>query len=80
VGVEPPGRRPREQPARGPESELLGFRNRVVAGVVFTVLYVLTFGVLRGHLVPAVVAGTLGGVLVFLLLRRADERRRRRSR
>jgi membrane associated rhomboid family serine protease len=62
---------------RGEHRDLIGFRGRIAVGVVFFVLYALTFG-LRGHVASGLVGGALGGVLFFLLLRRAEERRRHR--
>jgi len=59
--------------------DLLGQRGRLVVGVLFAVLYVLTFG-LRGNLLAGIVSGVLGGVVVYLLLKQADDRRRRRQR
>jgi hypothetical protein len=58
--------------------DLLRTRGRVVVGLAFFALYALTFG-LRGHVASGLVGGALGGFLVFLLLREAEHRRRRRS-
>jgi uncharacterized membrane protein YdjX (TVP38/TMEM64 family) len=52
---------------------------RLIVGVVFAVLYIVTFGPRTGW-VPGVVSGILGGAVVFLLLREVDERRKRRRR
>jgi uncharacterized membrane protein YeaQ/YmgE (transglycosylase-associated protein family) len=71
VGVEP-----QEKP---PHDDLLGFRNRVIVGVVFGALFIATYGPRSGWL-PGVVSGILGGVVVFLLLKEIDERRKRRRR
>ena len=60
-----------------PGDPLLGFRNRVIAGTVFGVLYIAAFCI-RGAYLPGVVGGILGGLLLFLVLREADERKRRR--
>jgi Flp pilus assembly protein TadB len=60
-----------------PGDSLLGVRNRAIAAIVFAVLYGVTFGT-RGSLLPALVSAVLGGLVVFLLLREVDERRRRR--
>jgi hypothetical protein len=74
VGIEEPEKRERR-----PEDEILGFRNRVVMGVIFAAFYIGTFGPRTGVL-PAVVSGILGGVVIFLLLKEIDERRKRRTR
>jgi uncharacterized membrane protein YdjX (TVP38/TMEM64 family) len=71
VGVEP------EKKAK--DDDLLGLRNRVIVAVVFAAFYILTFGPKTGWF-PGVVSGTLGGVVVFLLLKEADARRKRRRR
>jgi uncharacterized membrane protein YdjX (TVP38/TMEM64 family) len=74
VGVEGP----EDKPPR-PHDKLLGVRNRVIVGVVFAALYIVTFGPRTGW-VPGVISGVLGGIVLFLLLREVDERRRRRRR
>jgi membrane associated rhomboid family serine protease len=74
VGVEEPEKKPPE-----PKDDLLGFRNRLIMGVVFAILYMSTFGPRTGWL-AAVVSGVLGGAVVFLLLKEVDERRKRRRR
>jgi L-lactate permease len=51
---------------------------RVAAGFIVAVAYAATFA-LHGQLLPGVVGGVLCGLLVFLLLREAEARRRRRS-
>jgi len=71
VGVEP-----EKQP---PHDDLLGLRNRLIVGVVFAGLYIVTFGPRTGWL-AGVVSGILGGAVVFLLLKEVDERRKRRRR
>jgi hypothetical protein len=71
VGVEP-SKRP-------PHDDLLGTRNRAIVGVVFAILYIVTFGPRTGWL-AGVVSGILGGAVVFLLLKEIDERRKRRRR
>jgi uncharacterized membrane protein YdjX (TVP38/TMEM64 family) len=48
-------------------------------GIVFASLYIATFGPRTGWL-AGVVSGVLGGVVVFLLLKEVDERRKRRRR
>ena len=57
--------------------DYLGFRSRLVMGVVFAALYIATFGPRTGWL-PGVVSGVLGGVVVFLLLKEVDARVKRR--
>jgi hypothetical protein len=71
VGVEPEDKKPAD--------DLLGVRNRLILGVVFAALYMVTFGPRTGWL-AAVVSGVLGGAVVFLLLKEVDERRKRRRR
>ena len=66
MGVEP------EKTSR-PHDDLLGVRNRLIVGVVFAALYIVTFGPRTGWL-PGVVSGILGGAVVFLLLKEVDER------
>jgi hypothetical protein len=78
VGVEEPPPQHEERPP-GPRDELLGVRNRVIMGCVFFVFYVVTFGPRTG-MVPGVISGLLGATVVFLLLKEADERRKRRRR
>jgi hypothetical protein len=75
VGVE---QDPPPEPPRG-GNNLLGLRNRVIVGVVFAALYIVTFGPRTGWL-PAVLSGVLGGIVFFLLLKEVDERRRRKRR
>jgi hypothetical protein len=74
VGVEEPEHKPRD-----PRDDLLGFRNRLILGLVFAILYISTFGPRTGWL-AAVVSGILGGAVIFLLLKEIDERRKRRRR
>jgi hypothetical protein len=71
VGVEPPEEKKHD--------DLLGFRNRVIVGVVFAVLFMVTYGPRTGWF-PGVVSGILGGAVVFLLLKEVDERRKRKRR
>jgi hypothetical protein len=70
---------PREpgRPSHDVVGDLVGTRGRIAVGVVFFVLYTLTFG-LRGNLLAGLVGGALGGVVFFLLLKEAEQRRRRR--
>ena len=74
MGVEEPPPQPRD-----PRDDLLGVRNRLIVGIVFAALYIVTFGPRTGW-VPGVISGILGGAVVFLLLREVDDRRRRRRR
>jgi hypothetical protein len=71
VGVEPPEEKKHD--------DLLGFRNRVIVGVVFAALFIVTYGPRTGWF-PGVVSGILGGAVVFLLLKEVDERRKRKRR
>jgi hypothetical protein len=71
VGVEPEDKKPHD--------DLLGVRNRVIVGVVFAALFMVTYGPRSGWF-PGVVSGLLGGAVVFLLLKEVDERRKRRRR
>jgi len=73
VGVEEDDRE------RSIEEHLLGFRSRLLMGVIFAALYISTFGPRTGWL-PGVLSGVLGGAVVFLLLKEVDERRRRKLR
>jgi hypothetical protein len=71
---------PRKQPGPPhPGDNLLGIRNRAIVGLVFAALYIVTFGPRTGW-VPGVLSGVLGGIVLFLLLREVDERRKRRRR
>jgi hypothetical protein len=76
VGVEEPEDTP---PQRPPGDNLLGLRNRIIVGLAFAALYIVTFGPRTGW-VPAVLSGVLGGIVIFLLLKEVDERRRRKRR
>jgi hypothetical protein len=69
VGVDP-----EKQPSR---DDLLGLRNRAIVAVIFATFYIVTFGPRTGWL-PGVISGLLGGVVIFLLLKEVDERRKRR--
>jgi hypothetical protein len=73
----PPSSRPAGDASRGVAGDLLGRRGRVIAGLVVFVLYTISF-ILRGSVLPGLVGGALAGVLAFLLLREAEDRRRRR--
>ncbi len=67
---------PTPEPPRGGDN-LLGLRNRIIVGVVFAALYIVTFGPRTGW-VPGVISGVLGGLVFFMLLKEVDQRRRRR--
>jgi hypothetical protein len=69
---------PPPEPPRGGDN-LLGLRNRIIVGVVFAALYIVTFGPRTGW-VPGVISGVLGGLVFFLLLKEVDARRRRKRR
>ncbi|WP_028059315.1 hypothetical protein [Candidatus Solirubrobacter pratensis] len=76
------GHSPDEQPhgeRKEPRAELLGFRNRLIVAVLFAAAYIATFGPRTGFL-PGVISGVLGGVVIFLLLKEVDARRKRRHR
>jgi hypothetical protein len=73
VGVEP------EQPKKEPGDDLLGFRNRLIVGAIFTCFYIATFAP-RQDDIAAILSGVLGGAVIFLLLKEVDERRKRRRR
>jgi hypothetical protein len=78
----PPEPREDEDAPRKPQhpgDNLLGIRNRAIVGLVFAGLYIVTFGPRTGW-VPGVLSGVLGGIVLFLLLREVDERRKRRRR
>jgi hypothetical protein len=70
VGVDP-------EDHKRPADDLLGFRNRLIVGIVFAAGYMATFGPRTGWL-AAIVSGILGGAVFFLLLKEVDERRKRR--
>jgi len=74
VGVEP-----EKPPEKHPGDDLLGFWPRVLMGVIFAALYIPTFGPRTGW-AGGIVSGILGGVVVFLILKEADERRKRNRR
>jgi hypothetical protein len=74
VGVEP-----EEKPKWNPEDDLLGFRSRLLMGAIFACLYMVTF-IPRQSDLPAILSGLLGGVVVYLLLKEVDARRKRRMR
>ena len=58
-------------------------RHMAIIAVIFGIAYALSAG-LRGDVLPGIVTGVLGAVLVFLVLRRVAEHnaavRRRRER
>ncbi len=51
----------------------------MIVGVVFAAAYIATFGPRTGFL-PGVISGILGGLVMFLLLKEVDERRKRKNR
>jgi hypothetical protein len=55
----------------------VGVAARLIAAVVFAVFYILTFGPRTGW-AGGIVSGILGGAVVFLLLKEAEERYKRR--
>jgi hypothetical protein len=74
VGVEEPDHKRKE-----PRDDLLGLRNRLIVAVVFAAAYIATFGPRTGFL-PGIISGVLGGLVMFLLLKEVDARRKRRDR
>jgi hypothetical protein len=83
VGVEPPGDDDSQGEPPPPEPrdahDRLGVRGRIIVGVAFFLLYAVSFS-LRGQVLPGLVGGVLGGVLVYLVFKEAEERSRRRRR
>jgi hypothetical protein len=83
VGVEPAGEDERGEPPEPVRADahrdLLGVRGRIIAGCAFGVLYAVSFA-LRGQVLPGLVGGALGGVVVYLVFKQVDERSRRRRR
>ena len=69
---EPRPRREAAEPPRG-----FSTRQKVIAGAFIAVLYGGGMGV-RGDWLPGVVGGILAGILLVLLLNRIEQRRRRR--
>jgi len=74
VGVDDP-----QEPKKGPGDDLLGFRNRLIVGAVFAAFYMATF-IPRQPDVAAILSGVLGGAVVFLLLKEAEDRIKQRRR
>ena len=79
MGVEEPPRRespwdhaPRPEPPPG-----LSTPKKVAAGAFIAVLYAGGMG-LRGDWLPGIVGGILAGIVLFMVLTRIEERRRRR--
>jgi hypothetical protein len=85
AGREPPRREtpwdhePRPQPPslRGDDRPGLSTRNKVIAGAFVGILYAGGMSA-RGDVLPGVVGGILAGILLVLVLNRIEERRRRR--
>ena len=77
-GARSPGEPPHDE-RKEPRAELLGFRNRLIVAVIFAAAYIATFGPRTGFL-PGIISGVLGGVVIFLLLKEVDARRKRRQR
>jgi hypothetical protein len=91
VGVDeppPPPRRetpwdhapqPRATPARGEPGPPRGLslRNKLIAGAFIAILYAGGMG-LRGDWLPGIVGGVLAGIVLVMVLTRIEERRRRR--
>ena len=84
MGVdEPPPRRetpwdhePRQRP-QAPPPPGLSTRAKVAAGAFLAVLYAGGMSA-RGDVLPGVVGGILAGILLVLVLNRLEQRRRRR--
>ena len=80
MGVEPPRRetpwdhtpRPRPEPRPG-----LSTRSKVAAGAFIAILYAGGMG-FRGDWLPGIVGGVLAGIVLVMVLIRIEERRRRR--
>jgi hypothetical protein len=67
------------EPRRGPEPPPgLSTRAKAGAGLFIGVLYAGGM-ILRGDFLPGVVGGILAGIVLFLVLTRIEERRRRRG-
>jgi hypothetical protein len=64
-------------PRDDPPPPVLGPRRRIALAAFFCVLYAGSF-IARGDVAAGLVGGLLGGVLVYLILKEADARRRRR--
>ena len=62
---------PRKPPPRG-----LSMRNKVIAGAFVALLYAGGMG-FRGDWLPGIVGGILAGVVLVMVLNRIEERRRR---
>jgi hypothetical protein len=67
-----PAPRPQPEPPRG-----LSMRAKIAAGAFIGVLYAGGMSA-RGDVLPGVVGGILAGILLVLVLIRLEERRRRR--
>ena len=64
--------RPRPEPPGG-----LSLRAKIAAGAFIAVLYAGGMG-LRGDWVPGIVGGILAGIVLVMVLTRVEQRRRRR--
>ena len=64
--------RSRPEPPAG-----LSQRAKIVAGAFVAVLYAAGFG-LRGDWLPGIVGGILAGIVLVMVLNRVEQRRRRR--
>jgi L-lactate permease len=58
---------------------MLSRKQIAVIGALFGIVYAVS-SVLRGNVLPGIVAGALGGVLVFLTVTRLQERHAARRR
>jgi hypothetical protein len=67
-----PRSRPAPEPPRG-----LSTRNKVIAAAFVAALYAGGMG-FRGDWLPGIVGGVLAGVVLVMVLSRVEERRRRR--
>jgi hypothetical protein len=82
VGVEPPRRETPWDHAPRPEPEPppgLSTPKKVAAGVFIAVLYAGGM-IWRGYVAPGIVGGILAGIVMFMVLKRIEERRRTRGR
>jgi membrane associated rhomboid family serine protease len=68
---------PWDRPPRGEPPAGMPTRAKIAAGVFVGLLYAVGMG-LAGDWLPGIVGGALGGLLTFLVLREAEQQRRRR--